>query len=91
MIKINLIENILKIDRFYIEIAIVDSNKSLESKSDHNRRSNLDRHFETTTTIRFGTSNGTSWYTLHKTGEGAQNSIVVAQGLFDHGTALLAW
>ena len=54
---INLIENISKIDPFYIEIVIVDSIKSLESESDHNRQSNSDRHFDSTTTIQFGTSN----------------------------------
>ena len=57
MIKIDLIENISKIDQFYIEIVIIDSIKSLESKLNHNRRSNSDRHFNLTTTIPFGTSN----------------------------------
>ena len=42
---------------FISKIAIVDSNPSLESESDHNRGSNLDRHFDSMTTIRFGTSN----------------------------------
>ena len=42
---------------FISKIEIVDSDLSLESESDHNRRSNSDRHFDSTTTIRFGTSN----------------------------------
>ena len=38
-------------------MAIVDLNTLLESESDHNRQSNLDRDFDSTTTILFGTSN----------------------------------
>ena len=55
--RLILIDNLSKIDWFYIKIAIVDSNLSLESKSDHNRRSNSDRHFDSTMTLRFSTSN----------------------------------
>ena len=40
-----------------IEIAIVNSDSPLESESDSNQGSNLDRDFDSTTTIRFGTSN----------------------------------
>ena len=45
----------MEYDRIYIEIEIVDLDSSLESESDSNRRSNLDRDFNLTTTIRFGT------------------------------------
>ena len=50
----------IEYDRIYIEIEIVDSDSLLESESDSNGRSNSDRDFDSTTTIRFGTSNDIS-------------------------------
>ena len=57
MKKIDFNRKYIEYDRIYIKIEIVGSDLSLESESDSNRRSNLDRDFNLTTTIRFGTSN----------------------------------
>ena len=60
---------ISKIDRFLIEIAIVDLNPSLDFKSDRNQRSNSDFIFDSTTTIPFVTPNRISlvgWITSER-------------------------
>ena len=55
--KIDFNRKYIKFDRIYIEIEILDSNSSLESESDGNRRSNSDRDFDSTMMIGFGTPN----------------------------------
>ena len=51
------IDNISKIDQFYIEIAIVDSIKIVKIPIDINRQSNLESEFDSRTTIWFGLPN----------------------------------
>ena len=51
---------LIKMDWFYIEIAIVDSISSLDFELDQNWRSNSDTNFDSTMTIRFATPNGIS-------------------------------
>ena len=53
-----------EIDWLYLEIAIIDSKIVIWIRIDLNQRSNSDRDFDSTTTIRFGTLNCISL--LHK-------------------------
>ena len=55
----------IKKDWFYIEIAIVDSDSSLDFESDRNWRSNSDTDFDSTTMIWFATPNRISLKRIH--------------------------
>ena len=79
--KIDFYRKYIEFDQIYIKIEIVHLDSSLESKSDRNRQSNLDRDFDSTTTIWFGTPNRIS---LLKT---CKVPIIVP--FFNFGTSLL--